>query len=74
MKTKPQDTILLYQDDKLRGSREEPIDFLTEHLDLIDPECYRVVPIVQDPQEGDVYEVWVYTEHYLNLKEEAVVA
>ena len=67
--TKPQDTILLYQDDKYQGSREEPIDYLREHLEIIDPSCFRIVPIVVQSDKGDIYEVWVYTAYYLASKE-----
>lgn len=69
--TKPTDTILIYENDRFKGSRAESIDFLTEHLDLIDPECYRVSPIVTASENGDVYEVHIYVGDYLG-KEVAV--
>lgn len=61
---KAQDTLIIWSQlpsgkFRFEGSRSESLERFKEHLNRIDPDCYRVNQLVSSP-EGDAYEIQIF--------------
>lgn len=60
---KAQDTLIIWSQlpsgkFRFEGSRSESLERFKEHLNRIDPDCYRVNQLVSSP-EGNAYEIQI---------------